>query len=107
MHKTFKAASELNPADFADDLILQKMLEKIDQEARAARRAFETRIQKLLSIQEICRVELQTLKTDLQIKTNDFNKKVETVQHKKNQDIQKLTKDFEEAVKVIDKTFPI
>ena len=50
--QTVHVPVEINPADFADDLILQKVLEKIDQEARAARRAFETRIQKLLSIQE-------------------------------------------------------
>lgn len=40
--------------ELSADIILQKVLEKIDQEARAARRAFETRIQKLITIQVTC-----------------------------------------------------
>lgn len=42
--------------ELSADIILQKVLEKIDQEARAARRAFETRIQKLITIQVKCQI---------------------------------------------------
>ncbi len=93
---------EINPADFADDLILTQFLEKNDQEARAARRAFETRIQKLMSIQEKCREDLQKLKTDLQLKNNDFSKKEELATNKKNQDLKKLSSEFDANVKVGD-----
>lgn len=94
------SSTEINPANFADDLILQKILEKNDQEARAARRAFETRIQKLMSIQEKCREDLQKLKNDLQTKMQDFAKREESAISRKNQDVQKINSEFDSGVKV-------
>jgi len=85
--------------ELSADIILQKVLEKIDQEARAARRAFETRIQKLITIQEKCEEDLGKLKSDIQNKYNDFDKKEEVTRSKRETELLKLKQEFELKVK--------
>jgi two-component sensor histidine kinase len=83
-----------------EDLLLQKVLEKQDQEARAARRAFENRIQKLITIQEQCQEDTASLEAEFQRKEQECVRREEAAQAKRDVELQKLHRDFETKIAV-------
>mmetsp|Transcript_19220 Transcript_19220/g.41565 ORF Transcript_19220/g.41565 Transcript_19220/m.41565 type:complete len:275 (-) Transcript_19220:78-902(-) len=80
-------------------LELQREVEKIDQEARVARRAFENRIQKLINIQETCKDDIVQLEVANQEKVSELGRKDDLARERMHSEMLRMEEDFEAKLK--------
>eukprot|EP01035_Chromulina_nebulosa_P018414 gene18414-24118_t len=73
-----------------NEIELQEYIDKLEKEARIARRTFEQRIQKHQSIQENCEEELQQIEEQYHQKLLEFERKEKNSIKKKEDEILKL-----------------
>ena len=82
----------------ADELELQKEMEKLGKESRAAKRAFEQRIQKHKSIQEKCDDDFLKLQDEYDNKMIELQRKEQSAAKKRDDEVIKLNQDFEKKI---------
>jgi hypothetical protein len=83
-----------------DDEELLDQIDKLDKEARVARRTFQQRIQKHQSIQESCEDELQETDDQYEQKLAESAKKEETSKSRRDEELAKAKSEFDEHVQV-------
>lgn len=86
-HSSRSALDVLDPGDDAAHLELQQEIEKVEKESRAARRAFEQRIQKHKIIQEKCEEDLRLLEEEHHTRAAEIRRKQETTLSRKDEEI--------------------
>ena len=82
----------------ADELELQKEMEKLGKESRAAKRAFEQRIQKHKSIQEKCDDDFLKLQDEYDNKMIELQRKEQSAAKKRDDEVIKVNQDFEKKI---------
>jgi GTP-dependent phosphoenolpyruvate carboxykinase len=76
-------------------------IEKLEKERRAAKRAFEQRIQKHKAIQEACEVDIGNLETERECKLQNFAKKEESIEKHMRKEVAKWEDEFERYIEVL------